>query len=289
MPVSNSYELEFGSLLMGGNTDYGFVKAEGLKDRPEIRTSDRTRLRQHGMLPGDDFVGGRSVVIDLEINGDDSTIFETNVQAFDLALQPGNPEGILKFKIPGVAGGGIRRMNVRPRKIALPVESSFYYRLPVASVEFFATDPRIYDDTQQSPSVGIAASVSGHAWNNTWNLNWGGASTSNIVQATNVGTFPAPCVIRFNGPVTNPQIENVTQGKSLKLTADGGLVLGVGEFVELDTNTRTILLGGTSSRYSKLSSDSRWFDLAPGINELRFTGSTSGSPTMQVTYRSAWL
>lgn len=290
MTVSNSYELEFAGLLMGGETDYGFVKADGLKDRPEIRSSDRTRLRRHGMLPGDDFVGGRSVIVDIEVNGDTDTAFQTNVDALDLALQPGNPEGVLTFKIPGVAGGGVRRMYARPRKIALPIEQSFYYRLPIASVEFFATDPRIYDNTEQSPSVSLAVSVSGRPSGNfVWNLTWGGPSTSNVIQAVNSGTFSAPCVIRFNGPVTNPQVENITAGKSLKLTADGGITIASGDFLEIDTDARTILLGGTASRYSKLSSDSSWFDLAPGLNELRFIGSTAGSPSMQVTWRSAWL
>jgi hypothetical protein len=130
--------------------------------------------------------------------------------------------------------------------------------------------------------------VAGLTWNLSWNLNWGGASTGNSFTATNGGTFTTPFTVRFDGPVTNPSIENVTTGEKLKLSADGGLVLGVGEFVELDTDARTVLLGGTASRYSKLSSDSTWFDLPPGNTTLRFLGTTAGSPTMTVKFRSAW-
>jgi hypothetical protein len=290
MAVTNDYELEFAGLLFGGETDYGFVRAEGLADNPEVRSSDQTRLRRHGMIPGDDFVGGRSVVIDLEVFGDTTTAFATNLTALKTAFAPGSAEQALSFKVPGVAGGGTRLLYARSRKLALPLETSFYFGMPIASVEFFATDPRIYDTSQQAPSTGLTASVAGRPSGNfVWNLTWGGASTSNIIVANNVGSFTTPCVIRFDGPVTNPQVENVTQGKLLKLTADGGITLAAGEFLEIDTDARTILLGGTSSRYSKLSSDSAWFDLAPGLNSLRFIGTTAGAPTMTVSWRSAWL
>lgn len=290
MVVSNTYEFEFSGLLMGGDTVYGFIEVEGLADQPEVRSSDRTRLRRHGLLPGDDYLGGRSVVLSLEVFGADDAAFQANLDALKAALVPGNAEAALSFKVPGVAGGGVRIMNVRPRKMALPIETRFLYRLPKVAVEFFATDPRLYDIVQQNPSTGLNLSVIGRPSGNfSWNLSWGGPSTSNIVQATNAGTFVTPCVIKIDGPVTNPQVENVTAGKFIKLSADGGLVLASGEFVEIDTDARTILLGGTASRYSKLSSDSSWFDLAPGANELRFIGTTAGAPLMTVTWRSAWL
>jgi Siphovirus-type tail component, C-terminal domain len=289
MPVANDWELGFGSLLIADGSAFSIANIDGIADIPDLRINDRSRLRRHGMLPGDDFLGGRSVVVDVEVFGTNDTDFNVQVAALKQALSPGSVESPLTFKVPGVAGGGIRRLNVRPRKLALPVETKFYYRQPVASVEFFATDPRIYDDTQQSLATGLVASVAGLTWNLSWNLNWGGASTGNSFTATNGGTFSTPFTVRFDGPVTNPSVENVTTGEKLKLSADGGLVLGVGEYVELDTDARTVLLGGTASRYSKLSSDSTWFDLPPGNTTLRFLGTTAGSPTMTVTFRSAYL
>jgi Siphovirus-type tail component, C-terminal domain len=284
----NSWTMQYKNLLIGDGTAYEIRSITGLTDTPDLRTSDRSRLRRHGLLPGDDFLGGRAVIVELEIFGTDDAAFQLAMDALGLALTPGSPESLLTFKIPGVAGGGDRQLSVRPRKLNLPIEERYLYSQPTANVLFEATDPRLYDSILQAPSVGLTVSVSGLVWNLTWNLDWGGPSVSNTVQAVNSGSFSTPAIIRFNGPVTNPQIENVTAGKSLKLTADGGLVVADGEFVELDTDTRTILFMGTASRYSKLSSDSVWFDLEPGQNDLRFIGSTSGSPTMSVTFRSAW-
>jgi hypothetical protein len=290
MTVTTDWQFEFNSLLVGDPTDYGVVSIEGLADVPDMRTSDQPKLQRHGMLPGLDLLGGRSVVVQIEIDAASDSELATLIHDLKLALRPGQDEAALTFQIPGVADGGTRRIVARPRRVALPIDlQRYYYRLPIATVEFFATDPRIYDDSLSDMSTGLAVSVAGRASGNfAWNMNWGGTTTGNIINATNSGTFSTPALIRFNGPVTNPQVENVTAGKFLKLTADGGLTLGVGEFVELDTANRTVLLGGTSNRYSKLSSDSEWWDLEPGVNQLRFIGSTAGSPTMDVEFRSAW-
>lgn len=281
----NDYEFSYNGLLLGGDTDYGFVSVEGLADQPDLRTSDRTRLRRHGQIPGDDFLDSRSIVAQFELFGASDAAFLANMNALKLALAPGSPEAPFSFQVPGVAGGGTRRVNARPRKLALPVERDrFFYRMPVATVQLNATDPRIYDDLQQSQNVGLAAGVAGHAWDNTWNFSWGGATTSTSIFAVNAGTFPTPFVVRFDGPVTNPSIENVGTGDRLALN----LALGSGEFLVIDTDARTVFLGGTASRYSSLTS-ANWFDLLPGTTQLRFAGTTAGSPLMTVTWRSAWL
>lgn len=286
----SDYELSYNGLTFGGDTDYGFVSAEGLVDQPDLRTSDRARLRRHGLLPGDDFLAGRSITLELEVFGADAASFQSNMNALKLAFAPGSAEKPLVFQLSGVAGGGVRRVNVRPRKLASRIDAErFLYRMPVAAVQFDATDPRIYDNTESSIATGLTASVPGLTWNLAWNLNWGGPSTSNIITANNIGTFSAPLTVRFDGPVTNPGIENVTTGQALTLSADGGLILAAGEFVILDSESHTVMLGGTSNRYSKLTSTSSWFDLSPGNTSLRFTGTTAGAPTMTVTYRSAWL
>jgi hypothetical protein len=289
MPVSSDWQAEYAGLLLGDGTVYEIREIQGLADQPDLRTSDRARLRRHGLLPGDDFLAARAVTVDLEVFGADDAAFAAAMAALKLALAPGNPEAPLTFKVPGVAGGGIRRLNARPRKLALPVDlDRFFYRQPTATVLFEASDPRLYDDALSSVSTGLAVSPSGLVWNLTWNLSWGASSSSGSIFAVNAGTFPTPPVFRIDGPVTNPSVENITTGEKLALSADGGLVVGAGEFVELDTDARTVLLGGTASRYSKLSADSTWFDLKPGTTELKFRGTTAGAPTLTVTWRSAW-
>src|SRR6266545_1375209 len=206
--------MSYAGLLVGDGTAYELASVEGLADQPDLRTSDRTRLRRHGMLPGDDFLDGRSLVVTLEVFGADDPSFQAAIDALKLAFRPGNPESPVVFQVPGVAGGGQRRISARPRKLALPVDiDRFFYRQPIATIQLDATDPRLYDDNQLSLAANLAAGVPGLTWNLTWPLSWGGASTSGSVFATNAGTFPTPLLVRFDGPVTNPGVERVITGE----------------------------------------------------------------------------
>lgn len=288
MAVSLDWQAEYQGLLVGDGTAYELRAIEGLADHPDLRTSDRTRLRRHGLLPGDDFLGGRAVTLELEVFGDTDAAFHANLLALKQAFAPGSPEAPLDFLIPGVTapGSGLaKRCNARPRRLALPVEQRFFYRQPIAVVELFATDPRLYNAIQQSASTGLATSPSGLVWNLVWNLSWGASSSSGSIFAANGGNFPTPPVFRIDGPVTNPSIENITTGEVLGLTS---ITVGSGEFLELDADARTVLLGGTASRYEKLTT-AQWFDLKPGTTELKFRGTTAGAPTLTVYWRNAWL
>lgn len=284
MAVTQDWEMEFGGLLMGGDGPYSIAEIDGLAGQPDLRTADRTRLRRHGMLAGDDFLGGRAVTISLEVSGADDTTFATNLAALRQALAPGSPEAPLTLKVPAVAGGGLRRLNARPRKLALPVAERYFYRMPVAAVEFFSTDPRIYDDTLSSLVTSLPTAGGGNTFNDTFNSVFGAVSTGGSIFAANLGTFPTPPTFRIDGPCTNPSIENVATGERLEFT----ITLGSGEWLDIDTDARTVLLGGTASRYSTLTR-ADWFDLAPGTTELKFRAVTGTSAQLTATWRSAWL
>jgi Siphovirus-type tail component, C-terminal domain len=283
--VVAAYQMSYAGLLVGDGTAYELNQIEGLADMPDLRTSDRTRLRRHGELPGDDFLEGRSIVLTLEVFGADDTAFQAAIDALKAAFTPGNPETALTLQVPGIAGGGQRRLNVRPRKLALPVDvDRFFYRQPIVAIQLDATDPRIYDDALQSVATSLAATPTGHTWNNTWNLSWGTAGVSGSIFALNAGTFPTLPAFRIDGPVVNPSIENITDG----LTLAFNITLGSGEFLDVDSDARTVLLGGTASRYNTLTTHD-WFDLKPGVTELKFRGTTAGAPQLTATWRSAWL
>jgi len=289
MTISQDWQMEFGSVLVGAGQSYRIKEIEGLADYPDLRINDRSRLRRDGLLSGDDFLGGRSVVATLEVPGGTTGALAGLLGALKAALRPGQVEAPLTLQVPGIGDGGVMRLLARPRRFASKVDTRWRFAQPAVAIEFFATDPRIYDNDQQSLSTGLATSVAGLSWNLSWNLNWGGASTGNIILANNAGTYSTPWTARIDGPVTNPTIENVTTGQKLIFTADGGLVVGAGEFLTVDADARTVLLGGTASRYSKLSSLSSWWELAPGTTQLRFSGTTAGAPQLTVTFRSAWI
>jgi hypothetical protein len=81
----------------------------------------------------------------------------------------------------------------------------------------------------------------------------------------------------------NPSITHQEQGLTLLFN----ITLAAGDFLVVDSGARSVLLGGTASRYSTLAQPN-WFDLSPlTSNTIRFNAA-SGAGTLTFSYRNAW-
>ena len=281
--------MTFNGLTLGSGTIYGITKVQGLLDMPEIRSADRQRLRRHGLLAGDDFAGQRDIEVSITLDGNtlDNTGFSAAMDALLAATRPGLAELPLTYQMPGVHGGGQRRVNARPRgrHIASTEAERMNAKVLEVVILFTATDPRAYDDALQTGTSTLPTAGGGLTFSVTPNLVFGAVSTGGSIFALNAGTFPTSPTFRIDGPVTNPRIENLTSGLTLSLT----ITLATGEFLLIDSEARTILLGGTASRYSSLAVGSSWFSLDPGTSEVRFRATTPTAAQLTMTWRSAWL
>ncbi|MFN0028411.1 MAG: phage distal tail protein [Acidimicrobiales bacterium] len=143
----------------------------------------------------------------------------------------------------------------------------------------------IYADTASEGSCSLPSAGGGLSFPLTFPRTYGAVATGGTILAVNAGSFDTGCTFRIDGPAVNPKIESVTAGKTLAIN----ITLLVGEFLVIDTQYRTVLLGGTTSRYSSLDSTSRWFSLAPGTNEIAFRAATSTVASLTAVWRSAWL
>ncbi|WP_329163919.1 phage tail family protein [Streptomyces sp. NBC_01717] len=119
---------------------------------------------------------------------------------------------------------------------------------------------------------------------------YGDAGTSGRLTAINLGASPAYPVLRLDGPVANPSIEQVTTGGGI--TLDG--TLQAGEFLIIDTRTRAVLLMGSSPRRTWVRAGSLWPLLMPGENEIAYRGTAlPGAPgqtsQLTVTWRDTSL
>ncbi|MFF9124352.1 phage distal tail protein [Streptomyces sp. NPDC014889] len=119
---------------------------------------------------------------------------------------------------------------------------------------------------------------------------YGSAGTSGRVTAYNAGGSPAYPVLRLDGPVANPAIEQVTTGGSLVIDA----TLQAGEYLLIDTRSRAVLLMGSSPRRSWVRGGSSWPLLRPGHNELAYRGNAlpgipDQSSLLTVTWRDTSL
>jgi hypothetical protein len=220
--------------------------------------------------------------------GDPAAAFRANVDALAAATTLQTIELPLSFRLPRFSGD--RRINVRPRRRQLPVDITYALSNGRAILQFAATDPRIYADTLSSATISLPTAGGGRTYNQTYNKTFGATSTGGSATCTNAGNFPTRPVITITGPssgtVDNPRLENVTTGEVLQINYS----LAAGSTLVIDFDERTILEGGTASRYYALDSSSRWWELQPGDNEIRFNANAfvSGS-TATIEWRSAWM
>jgi len=106
------------------------------------------------------------------------------------------------------------------------------------------------------------------------------------VALTNAGNVTGPVRLRIDGPVTGPVVTHV--GSGLALTFATSLVLGSGEWLEVDMDKRTALANGQSSRAGYITGRG-WSGFEPGANVWAFTAqSYSAGALLTVSASPAW-
>jgi hypothetical protein len=104
------------------------------------------------------------------------------------------------------------------------------------------------------------------------------------------GSMRPPWTARLYGPCTGPKIANDTTGDQIIFT--DGLVLGAGEYVELDSQARTALKLSDPAQ-SQLGfldfANSEWLTLEPGANLIRYFPSSGSGAVAQLLFSNAWL
>jgi hypothetical protein len=280
--------LTYNGLTIGVGSDFRVVELEGLWETPDVRTSDVDRARAHGQWAGVDLLGGRAITATVQANAD---LGDPAWGTLQQALRATGPELPLSVELSGYANGRALVANARVRRLAVPVDVERYqFGVPRVVVEWWATDPRLYDAQLTTASAQVSAPTgTGLVFDATFDLYFYDPNDgppvvpSGVVSVSNDGNFSAPWVAEIAGPVTDPRIENVTTGQTLRFrgTVNGGQVLRV------DSQARSVTLDG-GSRYSWLLPRSRWFDVVPGVNQVRFAA-VGGTGAGTLTFRSAWI
>ena len=110
---------------------------------------------------------------------------------------------------------------------------------------------------------------------------------SGSISLINPGTVAGPLRLRVDGPIQGPVITHVASGRSLVFASS--LTLGVGEWLEIDVDARTVLANGQSSRAGWITSR-QWPRFEPGANTFAFTAvAYSASARLTVEATPAWM
>lgn len=143
----NDWSLSYGPLTIGDPETFPAVTFRNLDvmSMPEIRTNDVTLIQRDGYWAGNDYMGGRSISLSLEVHADTDDEFSSAVNMIYRAFSPAvNGESPFTFKMPGLCNGREAYVNARTRKRSNPLDASFAARYCAFEVELFATDPFVY-------------------------------------------------------------------------------------------------------------------------------------------------
>lgn len=151
-------------------------------------------------------------------------------------------------------------------------------------MQLTAPDPRKYGPALEQTTT-MGASTGGLAFPMAFPLAFGAAAGGSVAIG-NDGTVKSWPVVRIAGPVVNPRILNPTTGDEFRIA----LTLAAGEYLDIDTAARTVLLQGTASRRALVSTTGEWLPVAPGGATFTCSADTyDASALFTFAGRGAWI
>jgi hypothetical protein len=288
--VTGDWMIERNGVVIGDGTAYDVRLIKGLTAAPTVRAQDKEFLFRSGSRAGDDYVGDRSFTVAIDIAESTPATMTTLVDALDTAFAPSEDEVQMVFQAPGLAGGIKSYVNCRIRKRDMPMDLQYLNGLAEIDIQFHATDGRIRSLAESTDTVNLASNSGGMTFDLEFPLTFGATDTGGQLIVANDGSYPAPVVLRVDGPCIDPEVENTTVGSTLKLN----YTIPTGSYIELDTDLKTVTLDGSAaagtgaSRYYALDTSSSWYDLDPGNNTLEFRAPTDDGSDLTATWRDVW-
>jgi len=294
MAVITDGQMEIaGSLIVGTGTPY-VLPEDWIQwwTAPQVRNSDVPRSSSSGFVFGRDLLGSQITTIAVSIIAQNEADLGTKIDAWKAACASTTDTTVTlranllgrtrlrlgRFRIPGDVH--VDQWARQVGGVASVDETCWAY----GSSQFEAVDPRTFGDvlnvvqtTRSQPGAGITLPV-------TLPFTLPGSS-GGALSIFNAGNSPAPWTARFDGPLTAPRIGHVQSGSFLDLSANNpltsGLVLGSGQWVDLVMSSRAVLFMSTADFRTSLTTQSSWFELAPGTNTITFDAA-AGSGTFTI-------
>jgi hypothetical protein len=131
---------------------------------------------------------------------------------------------------------------------------------------FTASDGAMYSTVEHSVEMGLLYRTGGYSVPFRVPAVSHAVVAGGEVAVSNAGTAPAKLLLRITGPVPAPRVSVVTDTTFQTLSLD--TVLGADDWLDIDTQKRTVLLNGSVTRLWDHSGD--WPLLPPGPATVRF-------------------
>lgn len=276
------------ALVIGDGTNYAWAD-DGPQwwASPAVRTTDQDRTNTDGVTPGRDLLGSHVTTLQVLLLGDSASDVGDRIDTWKAACARASDE-LVTVRL--CALGRTRRRYGRFRIVGdVDAHEARTGWMAIGACQFEALDPRTYGDDEHTASTPRVQPGSGFSVPFTPPFSLG-AAVGGTINATNDGNTAGPWTARLDGPLTYPEISHLESGRrlSLDLTANGGVTLGTGEWLDFDSQSRSILLNGTTDRRTQLTIDSDWWSLLPGANTFTLAAD-DGTGELTVSWRDTYL
>lgn len=244
----------------------------------EIDSNDSDRLGVDGVMPGTDYLRDAQWVFALTVHDQEDTKgVLTRMAPLERAWKAwaNRTRGRVPLEYSTGHDGVWHKIYGRPRQYLPPRPDAQSQRgRSTAQITFVQQDPLHYSVDEASTTVGVAPGASGGLVapiRVPIRVARTGGSTDRY--ANNEGDAVAPVTLRFDGPVTNPEVR-LQGGWRFKVRGS----LEWDEYLVIDPLDRSATVYSTTSNrersaYTMIANGSRFTDLLlpPGHNVLEFT------------------
>lgn len=250
-------------------------------DSPDVRESSDDLVEFDGGIHGDFFYGRRPISLTGTIlNPASAAQRNTRQILLTRASDAMRGDAVLKWTPSGMSEQQIAVRRQQPLRVTGGWQKQF-------QMQMVAEDPRIYSSALHTSTATTSASTStaGRTYPKVFPIPYSASAPLGQLLVTNAGSSTTYPLVRIYGPGNNPVISNFTTGQSIRLIYG----IGAGDWLTLDMLNHTVLLNDSTSRYSAVDfTNSEWFGLLPGVNDLRIAFDTyiAGS-SLQVNWRDA--
>lgn len=269
--ITRDGEYQLRDLLLNGPT-YPRVMVHtvnGLYGLPDMDTARFPLLGEDGEIPGYTYYRGREIELEATMMANTHASMAALHTEVSKAMRRSNSDLELGFKKPGRP-----QLLAYVRPMGMELASNYNYFMLTAPVTLVlrAHDPLLYtyewfEETATIPGgeqqVNVPAYPQGDA-------------------DTGVGLK-----IKITGPVENPRVKNLTLDKTLKLDC----TLAAGQWIEIDSRTRTVVRENGTLVNQYIAPDSQWWALL-GTEENFITysrTSSAGNSTITLSWRDGYM
>lgn len=276
-------QVSVNGLVMGDGTDYIITDFNPWTRQARV-TGSGDNPWSDGSWAGTEFY--ESVVVNMGIHtiGTSAADWQAKHWALMRAFAPIRTS-LVEAELRWVIGGVEYLMRGRPRMLSPKIQNINSGEI-TSSASFVALDPAIYSADEHTITMGLPAWAGGLTAPITAPVAITATQSDGIADATNTGIVPARLLLRITGPVTTPSVTVITpDGVPLTLTID--TELGTGDWIDIDTAERSVLLNGSISRLSSVYGT--WPLLWPGTSTIRYRAAATNPDThLTIRWRDQW-